>query len=294
MKKNIIVTLLVLIGITLILYPFISNYINGINQTKVIVDYQNEVEKISDEQKEEKIRNAEKYNEELEKDIHVDVSLENDNQNTPPSYLNLLDIGETMGYINIPKIEINLPIYHGTSNDVLKSGVGHLESSSLPVGGKGTHAVLAGHTGLATGKIFDNIDKLEIGDIFYINVLNKNLEYKVDNIVIVEPDDTNTIKVDPEKDYVTLVTCTPKVINSHRLLVRGERVDESTKKYFAEEQNNEKKENTTKQEVIKENKKQENVILKYIKENNRIVIILGIIIILIGIFILSHKYIKFD
>ena len=217
MKRNIITVLLFIIGILLILYPFISDYITDKNKTKLIKDYQNEVEAMTESQKEERMKNAENYNNELTEDIHVDVSLE-DNTNT-------LDIGTILGYISIPKIEVELPIYHGTSDRILRNGVGHLEGSSLPIGGKNTHCVLAGHTGLARGKIFDNIDKLELGDVFYIKVLDKILEYKVDNIVKVDPNDTEAIKLEQEKDYVTLVTCTPRLINSHRLLVRGERVD---------------------------------------------------------------------
>ena len=230
MRKNILVVLLVIVGMIFILYPFISNIINNSSQTKLITDYKSSVEMLTDEEKEEKIKNAEKYNQELETNIHVDLSFdENQKQEESTSYLNILDVGEVLGYISIPKIDIELPIYHGTTDDVLKSGVGHVDSSSLPVGGKSTHAVLAGHTGLATGKIFDNINELKIGDIFYLNVLDKKLEYKVDNIVIVEPNNEDIIHVEENKDYVTLITCTPKFINSHRLLVRGERVPEEAK-----------------------------------------------------------------
>ena len=181
MKKNIIVFLLITIGLILILYPFISNYITEYEQKKVVTDYQNEIKALTEAQIEEKLRNAERYNNQLEKDIHLDISLEEDDENEieneTSSYLNMLDIGAIIGYINIPKIGVELPIYHGTSDIVLKNGVGHLESSSLPIGGKSTHCVLAGHTGLASGKIFDNIDKLELEDVFYINVLDETLEY---------------------------------------------------------------------------------------------------------------------
>ena len=291
MKKNIIVFLLITTGIGCILYPFISNFITGFNQTKLMVDYQTEVGVLTDEEKEEKIENAQKYNDELEKDIHVDVSLKEDEKVEAPSHLNVLDIGDKIGFIKIPKIDVNLPIYHGTSDKVLKSGVGHLETSSLPVGGKGTHAVLAGHTGLANGKIFDNIDKLEIGDIFYIIVLNKSLQYRVNNIVTVTPDDAKSIKVDTEKDYVTLVTCTPKFINSHRLLVRGERVIETK-----QEENKDSKEKSEgkeqKSQMIFSNVTKE--IKSFIDENGKITILVGSIFILIGILIWSHKFIKID
>ena len=223
-KRKIIVIALSLIGVILITYPFVSNIIRVFTQTTVISSYENTVKNLSEDEKKEKIENAELHNEELEKDAYIDISLK-EKQEELPSYMNLLDLGETMGYIVIPKIEVNLPIYHGIGEDVLQNGVGHIDSSSLPIGGKGTHAVIAGHTGLAKMKIFDNLNDLVIGDIFYIKILEKILKYKVDRKEIVEPYDTETIKIEEDKDYVTLVTCVPKYINSHRLLVRGERVE---------------------------------------------------------------------
>lgn len=225
MKKTIIVIILFIIGIFLISYPFFSNLINLFHQTKVIKNYREEVDKLSEDKKQEMMEKATKYNDELERDNYIDVSLNENKNQDAPSYLNLLDLGEAMAYIVIPKIDINLPIYHGISEDVLQNGVGHIESSSLPIGGKSTHCVLTGHTGIARGKIFDNINQLVIGDLFYISVLGNILAYKVDDIKIVEPSDTEAIRIEEDKDYVTLVTCTPYMINSHRLLVRGERVD---------------------------------------------------------------------
>ena len=284
-KKNILSGIMFLIGIVLILYPFIISYITEKDQAKVITDYQSEVEVLTQSQKDEKIKNAEKYNNELSKDIQVDVSLDKTEEENK-DYLNMLDIGNTMGYISIPKIKVELPIYHGTSDIVLKNGVGHLEGTSLPIGGKNTHCVLAGHTGLASGKIFDNIDKLEFGDIFYIKVLDKTLEYKVVNIVKVAPNDTEAIKLDPEKDYVTLVTCTPRLINSHRLLVRGERVQDEKSNITNEEF--EKIEPSSQKVITTE----ENNLKTIIKGDKKIYIILGSILILIVIFIWSHIFIK--
>ena len=284
-KKNILSGIMFLIGIVLILYPFIISYITEKDQAKVITDYQSEVEVLTQSQKDEKIKNAEKYNNELSKDIQVDVSLDKTEEENK-DYLNMLDIGNTMGYISIPKIKVELPIYHGTSDIVLKNGVGHLEGTSLPIGGKNTHCVLAGHTGLASGKIFDNIDKLEFGDIFYIKVLDKTLEYKVVNIVKVAPNDTEAIKLDPEKDYVTLVTCTPRLINSHRLLVRGERVQDEKSNITNEEF--EKIEPSSQKVITTE----ENNLKTIIKGDKKIYIILGSILILIVIFICSHIFIK--
>ena len=283
-KRNILSGIMFIIGVILILYPFILNYITEKDQAKVITDYQSKVEVLTQSQKDEKIKNAEKYNNELSKDIKVDVSLNEAEEKT--DYLNMLDIGNTMGYISIPKIKVELPIYHGTSDIILKNGVGHLEGTSLPIGGKNTHCVLAGHTGLASGKIFDNIDKLEFGDIFYIKVLDKTLEYKVVNIVKVDPNDTEAIKLDPEKDYVTLVTCTPRLINSHRLLVRGERVQDEKSNITNEEF--EKIEPSSQKVITTE----ENSFKTIIKGDKKIYIILGSILILIVIFICSHIFIK--
>lgn len=284
-KRNILSGIMLLIGIVLILYPFILNYITEKDQAKVITDYQSEVEVLTQSQKNEKIENAEKYNNELSKDIQVDVSLD-ETEEENKDYLNMLDIGNTMGYISIPRIKVELPIYHGTSDNVLKNGVGHLEGTSLPIGGKNTHCVLAGHTGLASGKIFDNIDKLEFGDIFYIKVLDKTLEYKVVNIIKVDPNDTEAIKLDSEKDYVTLVTCTPRLINSHRLLVRGERVQDEKSSTTNEEF--EKIEPSSQKVITTE----ENSFKTIIKGDKKIYIILGSILILIVIFICSHIFIK--
>lgn len=283
-KRNILSGIMFIIGVILILYPFILNYITEKDQAKVITDYQSKVEVLTQSQKDEKIKNAEKYNNELSKDIKVDVSLNEAEEKT--DYLNMLDIGKTIGYISIPKIKVELPIYHGTSDNILKNGVGHLEGTSLPIGGKNTHCVLAGHTGLASGKIFDNIDKLEFGDIFYIKVLDKTLEYKVVNIVKVAPNDTEAIKLDPEKDYVTLVTCTPRLINSHRLLVRGERVENEKSSITNEEF--EKIEPSSQKVITTE----ENSFKTIIKGDKKIYIILGSILILIVIFICSHIFIK--
>lgn len=140
-----------------------------------------------------------------------------------------------MGYIEIPKIRVSIPVYHGTDDAVLSAGVGHIEGTSLPVGGTGTHCALSGHRGLPSSKLFTDLDQLEIGDTFKITVLNETLTYKVDQIKIVLPDDTSDLGIDPDQDYVTLLTCTPYTINTHRLLVRGVRTeDENTSTVTAE------------------------------------------------------------
>ena len=137
-----------------------------------------------------------------------------------------------MGYLTIDKIKVELPIYHGTSADVLNKAVGHLEGTSLPVGGKGTHSVLSAHRGLPSFKLFTDLDKLEIGDTFVINILDRTITYQVDKITIVKPNQVNDLKIDKDGDYVTLLTCTPYGINTHRLLVRGKRIENETKKTF--------------------------------------------------------------
>ena len=224
LKKKAFFNFLIIVGVLLISYPIISNFINGFTNTKLISNYEMSVDNLSDKEKENELKKAIEYNQELKMDTYIDVSLNSSKNNQLPSYVNLLDIGSIIGYISIPKIDINLPIYHGISEDVLQNGVGHVDSSSLPVGGEGTHSVLAGHSGLAQIKVFDDIDKLEIDDVFYIKVLDNVLAYKVDNISIVEPDDTKAVSLEEKKDYVTLVTCTPRILNTHRLLVRGIRV----------------------------------------------------------------------
>lgn len=224
MKKKILEISFIIVGIVLIAYPLISACLSAFNQTVAISNYQDTIDKLSDEDKEKELQKARDYNSEMEGIVSVDLSMSSSEEDGV-SYLNVLDIGEAMAYISIPKIDVYLPIYHGLSENVLQSGVGHLETTSFPVGGNGTHAVLAGHTGLVRTKIFDDIDKLEINDKFYIDVLGETLVYQVDKIDVVLPDDTDTIVVEQDKDYITLITCTPYMINTHRLLVRGSRIE---------------------------------------------------------------------
>lgn len=224
MKKKLIEISFILIGIVLIAYPIISACMASLNQTVAISNYQDVINNLSQEEKENELQKAREYNSEMEGIISVDISMTS-NQEESVSYLNVLNIGEAMAYISIPKINVYLPIYHGLSEEVLQSGVGHLETTSFPVGGVGTHAVLAGHTGLVRTKIFDDINKLEEKDKFYIDVLGETLAYEVDKIDVVLPEDTDCIVTDSNEDYVTLITCTPYMINTHRLLVRGSRIE---------------------------------------------------------------------
>lgn len=235
-KNKIFFILLFIIGLSIMAYPLVSEYIKNKNQTDIISQYEENVNSLSDDEIENLKKEAEAYNNRLSGNAEkTDASIES------KSYVDLLNVGDVIGYIEIPKINVNLPIYHGTEETVLQKGVGHLETSSLPVGGESTHAVLTGHRGLPTSTLFTDLDKLEEGDIFYINVLNETLTYKVNQIKVVLPDETSDLQIVQGKDYVTLVTCTPYMINSHRLLVRGERTDAE----YSKSNNTEKIKNET-------------------------------------------------
>ena len=207
-----------LIGIGLVVYPKLSNFLNQQKQSLNISKY---TEMIQDntEQFEELWKNAKTFNQNRKSFVRQLSPEEKE------SYLKQLSIHDSMmGYIEIPKIDVYLPIYHGTSEDVLQQAVGHIETSSLPVGGKGTHCVLSGHRGLPSARLFSDLDKLEKGDTFTLTVLDRILTYKVDQIHVVDPNDLKDLEMVKGKDYCTLVTCTPYGINSHRMLVRGKRV----------------------------------------------------------------------
>lgn len=210
-------------GLGIASYPFISNMVAQRHASQVVKDYETNVEEMDEEKIDAMKEAAKKYNEQLSNVVSVDD--ENENNEQGESYVDLLNIGESLGYITIPKIDVNLPIYNGTSQDVLSKGVGHMEQSSYPLGGVSTHCVLTGHRGLPSAVLFTDLDKLEIGDEFYLHVLDEILAYKVDQIKVVEPNESGNLEIIDGKDYCTLVTCTPYAINSHRLLVRGERTE---------------------------------------------------------------------
>lgn len=210
-------------GLGIASYPFISNMVAQRHASQVVKDYETNVEEMDEEKIDAMKEAAKKYNEQLSNVVSVDD--ENENNEQGESYADLLNIGEALGYITIPKIDVNLPIYNGTSQDVLSKGVGHMEQSSYPLGGVSTHCVLTGHRGLPSAVLFTDLDKLEIGDEFYLHVLDEILAYKVDQIKVVEPNESGDLEIIDGKDYCTLVTCTPYAINSHRLLVRGERTE---------------------------------------------------------------------
>ena len=210
------------VGVSVLLYPTVSDYWNSLHQSQAIATYADSVENM-DEQDYEKLWDAAvSYNQKLFQSGHG-LGLKDEEKE---EYNELLDVSGTgiMSYIEIPKIKCSLPIYHGTDEGVLQIAVGHIEGSSLPVGGLNTHCVLSGHRGLPSAKLFSNLDKLEEGDIFMIRTLDQTLTYEVDQIRIVLPDEVDDLKVEEGKDLCTLVTCTPYGINTHRLLVRGRRV----------------------------------------------------------------------
>lgn len=224
---HVVVILMFLASIFLVSYPFISNYLMGLNQNSKIESYEQEVQAIDEIDAGAARKDAEEYNKSLfGKAVLTDPFDPTIERAKDLEYENLLNPGNNsiMASVRIPAIDVNLPIYHGTSEEVLQVGIGHLQGSSLPVGGKGTHVILAGHAGLSTAKLFTDLSLIEEGDVFYIHCLNEILAYQVDQIKIVEPEDTRDLKIDPKQDYVTLVTCTPYGINSHRLLVRGVRI----------------------------------------------------------------------
>lgn len=234
MKKKIILIFIFFIGIILLLYPTVSQWWNSKVLSHTISNYKNMV---IEKDYSSYFSDAVNYNMKL-KELEFPLIQYKDIL----GYNDLLNINKDgmMGYITIDKIKINLPIYHGTSSSILNAFVGHLEGSSLPVGGSSTHSVLSAHRGLPSSKLFTNLNKLVIGDIFSITVLDRTLYYQVDNIVVVEPDDVSNLEIVEGYDYVTLVTCTPYGINTHRLLVRGSRISDIKLESIVIKENNEK------------------------------------------------------
>ena len=230
MKKHrttIIMVLFFFIGLLILLYPTISNHFNQKRQSRVITNYEKILKNYSKKDYSDILSIADTYNEELRKLDNPFITYD-----TLKGYSQLLNTNNDgmIGYLTIDKIKVELPIYHGTSDKVLSAAIGHLEGSSLPIGGKGTHSVLSAHRGLPSSKLFTDLDKLSLGDIFTITVLDQVLTYQVDKISIIKPNEIEDLKIDNNNDYVTLMTCTPYGINTHRLLVRGIRVSNNNLK----------------------------------------------------------------
>lgn len=225
-KRNVISTailvVLLLVGLSVMLYPTVSDWWNSRVQTRAIATYNQSVEQMDTGDKERLLMEAHSYNATLS---HLTAPFTN--WEDAGNYGKILDISGTgiMGYISIPKIQVELPIYHGTSAEVLNVAVGHLQGSSFPVGGENTHAVISAHRGLPSAKLFSDLDQLVEGDTFTVTILDEVLTYEVEKIFIVKPDELDKLAIIPGGDYVTLMTCTPYGVNSHRLLVRAHRVD---------------------------------------------------------------------
>ena len=221
--STMILILILVVGLSLMLYPSLSNWWNEAHQSRAIAAYSQEVSKLDENRYDELWQQAWEYNRSLVG--RENAYLLDDSQKA--EYERLLDVSGMgiMGYIEIPSINVSLPIYHGTEESVLQVAVGHLEWTSLPVGGESTHCVLSGHRGLPSAKLFTDLDRLVVGDRFRLGVLDQVLTYEVDQILIVEPQDTEALLIEEGKDLCTLVTCTPYSINTHRLLVRGHRVE---------------------------------------------------------------------
>ena len=223
---NIIIAVVFLGGLSILLYPTVSDYINERNSSRVIIAYDDVVEQMAEEDYTKEMQDASEYNAYLTQyaNLSVAASVEKDREDRQYDQLLNVDGSGVMGIINIPAINVNLPIYHGTEEGTLQTAIGHYEGSSLPIGGESTHAILTGHRGLPSAKLFTDLDRLEVGDVFYIKVLGEILEYEIDQIQTVLPHELDSLSITPGEDYVTLVTCTPYGINSHRLLVRGTRI----------------------------------------------------------------------
>ena len=221
--STIILVLILLVGLGIMLYPTISDYWNSFHQTRAIASYDEVVSQLDETDYESLFAAAEAYNEHL-RQLSLPYA---QYEELEDEYYSVLDVAGNgiIGYVSISKIDVELPIYHGTSDTVLNTAVGHLEGSSLPIGGESRHAVLSAHRGLPSAKLFTNLDKMEVGDTFTITVLNQVLTYEVDQILIVEPTQLESLNVVEGEDYCTLLTCTPYGVNTHRLLVRGHRIE---------------------------------------------------------------------
>ncbi|MES9696649.1 class C sortase [Bacillus sp. JJ927] len=225
MKRNIIFGAIFLLGLSIFLYPTVSNWLATKTHYSEVSTYDEMVSNLQKEEIERREKDAQEYNEKVQRTTQIfsDPFHEKSDENKT-SHVDMLNMGDVMGYVEIPKIDVNLPIYQGTSEEVLSRGIGQLNESSLPVGGENTHIVLTGHRGLPSALMFTHLYKIEKNDIFYIHSLDKILAYRVDQIKVVLPNETDDLLVVQGEDYATLITCTPYGVNTHRLLVRGHRV----------------------------------------------------------------------
>lgn len=223
-KNEILKKISFLIGLILCLYPLVSGIVQQQAQKDVVDTYQQMIENSSSSSIEDTLTKADEYNRALFRSKTSVLNSEEINILSEENYNQTLNMGNgIMGSIEIPKISVNLPIYHGTSDEVLSAGVGHVNGSSLPIGGSSTKSILTGHRGLPSSKLFTRLDELELNDLFFISVLNETLAYKVVNIQVIEPEDVSSLEIEEGRDLVSLITCTPYGVNTHRLVVTGER-----------------------------------------------------------------------
>lgn len=252
MKQKVIPILIVIAGFLLLAYPFLSNYLFEKSAGSTVESYQEKTDMMDQKIKEKVLDEARGYNENLlRSSIQLTDPFKTKKINGETVFYNNIlnvDRSEIMGYVKIPCISVDLPIYHGTSAEVLERGIGHLAASSFPIGGESTHAVLTGHTGLSSAKLFTDLTEMKKGDLFFIHVLDKKLAYRVERITVVKPDDTRNLQIIDGEDHVTLLTCTPYGVNDHRLLVRGKR----TRYHEKEEQTKERPHHSQWMEVYKQ------------------------------------------
>ena len=223
LKKNLPFALIFLLGLLIFVYPLISQKYYEIESGNEVVEFRKETESIDKEEVKRRMDLARAYNDTLDPSRLSDPFTEEEKAGRK-EYARMLEVNEMLGHVEIPRIGQDLPIYAGTTDEVLEKGLGHLEGTSLPIGGTSTHAVVTGHRGLPNAKLFRNLDQLVEGDVFYIHNIEGTLAYQVDKIQVVDPSDFDPVLVEEGKDYATLLTCTPYMINSHRLLVRGHRI----------------------------------------------------------------------
>ncbi|HFK1449880.1 MULTISPECIES: class C sortase [Bacillus cereus group] len=225
MKRNLVLGGIFLFGLGIFLYPTISNWLATRAHYSEISSYDKKIKALQKKEVERREKEAAEYNKQVQTSAKTFTDPFSEKKSNHQAYADALNLGDVIGYIEISKINIKLPIYQGTSEEVLSRGIGHLDFSSLPVGGENTHPILTGHRGLPSAKLFTDLDKLSEGDLFYIHSLDKVLAYKVDQIKVVLPHETDDLQIVENKDYTTLITCTPYGVNTNRLLVRGERVE---------------------------------------------------------------------
>lgn len=239
-KSNIIFIIIFILGLGILAYPMISDFYYRIEANNQIKDFKEALDELSAEEIEKRMKLAKIYNENLSNQVH-DFYTDEEKKEAVDNYARMLELRTKIGTIKVPSINVELPIYAGTTEDVLQKGAGHLEGTSLPIGGKSSHTVIAAHSGLPTARLFTDLEKVKIGDRFYIQNIEGIMAYEVDRIKVIAPSDFEELLIVPEEDYATMITCTPVMINTHRLTVRGHRVSyvpEVDEKIMEEKGNN--------------------------------------------------------